>query len=308
MENKQDSQVSTDLAPMVAACTNMASWSETKRENFAETFEQRAAAAKHIYVLTAEQIWSTACNRRFVSTPHAKKTEKARAACGNLSQRYGNDVQKTTGRSYNEMEAIAKERAKLILSELPPIKKAVQIIDPKTAKQMDRRDALITKGKTVRDELVELQEEILLEDQDDAMTMAEFKKMLRDNKARQRKLIGELKDIADEGQTLETSIAKALYKGLPGLSDAVVKVVNDFYQRATALSATTRRVGERVRFGDSEAALELLQGFEKDEVEVSDNIKGEFAAAMETLKVAKKQLRAPKKKAAKKATAKRGAK
>ena len=57
---------------------------------------------------------------------------------------------------------------------------------------------------------------------------------------------------------MDTGIRAFLYHGLPGLFDAVVKVVNDYMERATAFSALNRRVGEQVQFCDSEAALEML--------------------------------------------------
>jgi hypothetical protein len=104
------------------------------------------------------------------------------------------------------------------------------------------------------------------------------------------------------GQTgieLDNQINKALYLGLPGLSDAVIKVVADHLERAVAFDQTTRRVTEKVLFGDSEAAMELLKGFERDEVTVSDNIKAEFSAAMLKLGIAAgkktRQLKAKKK-------------
>jgi hypothetical protein len=47
-------------------------------------------------------------------------------------------------------------------------------------------------------------------------------------------------------------------------------------------------------FGDSKAALELLKGFEKDELDISDSIKSEFAGALEKLNVAAKKLKTKK--------------
>ena len=63
----------------------------------------------------------------------------------------------------------------------------------------------------------------------------------------------------------------------------------------------SRRVSERVAFGDSDGALSLLEFFEKDEAVVSDNIQAEFDTALEKLHLSKKavkQLKAAKKKKA----------
>jgi len=47
-----------------------------------------------------------------------------------------------------------------------------------------------------------------------------------------------------------------------------------------------RRVNEQINFGDSVTALEILKGFEKDELKISDEIEASFKKAMETLKLA----------------------
>ena len=138
-----------------------------------------------------------------------------------------------------------------------------------------------------------------LADVDQKMTIGEFRKGVRDRDRKRAALSRQMNDMGQTGIELDNQINKALYLGLPGLSDAVIKVVADHLERAVAFDQTTRRVTEKVLFGDSEAAMELLKGFERDEVTVSDNIKAEFSAAMLKLGIAAgkktRQLKAKKK-------------
>ena len=76
---------------------------------------------------------------------------------------------------------------------------------------------------------------------------------------------------------------KALYAGIPGISDAVLKSIKLHYDKSKALDQMGRRVEEQVLFGDSAAALELLRGFEADEEKLAGEVKAEFKAAMKTL-------------------------
>jgi hypothetical protein len=259
----------------------MAAWSETKKAEFIATFEKRSAASRLILETTASCVLEIASRRKFVSTKHVNQVERSSTVdC------QWNKHQEVTGRSNEDIHKIAQAQAEAILKGLPPLKKAVQIIDPDTAKKIDARDKLLVKGKKIRDELVELAEPIRMVDLDQNMTVGEFRKLVKDRERKQKRLVNQLDEIAKDGNELENAINKALYAGLPGLSDAVVKVVNDCYERSSALDATTRRVAERVKFGDSAAAMDILRRFEDDEVEVSEEIKAEFDGALKKLKVA----------------------
>jgi hypothetical protein len=271
----------------------MAEWSDEKRADFVATFEKRSRAARTILEMAAEEMMEVASRRKFISAKHVNQVRKAHT----VTHRYGRVSEEETGRTYEDMHKIAQEQAEAVLKGLPPLKKAVQIIDPDTAKKIDQRDKLIAKGKKIRDELVDLAEPIRMGELDQSMTIGEFRKMVKDRERRQKRLIDTLEEIAKEGNQLENAINKALYAGLPGLSDAVVKAVNDCYERSNALDATTRRVAEQVKFGDSTAAMDILRRFEKDEAEVSDEIKAEFQGALKKLKLAgvKRRAKQPKK-------------
>ena len=118
------------------------------------------------------------------------------------------------------------------------------------------------------------------------MTIKALRKMVSDREDKRVAILAEMEKLGKEGQELEDIVARRLYKGLPGLSDAIVDVVQQNLDRAIVLDTTARRVEEKVLFGDSEAALGILQVFERDEATVGDAVKAKFSAAMEALKAA----------------------
>lgn len=268
----------------------MAQWSETKRKDFVETFEKRSRVTRYILVKTAEFLLEGARRRRFITDKHNRELAITRSS---RSWRDLTDVENSYhngstvgGRSARELDTIAQERADVILKELPPLKKAVLIIQPETAKKIERRDKLLEQGQKLMDQLVELSENLELANMDQKMTIGDFREFIKEREKSRRALRHKLDEMGAEGTQLEDEISRALYSGIPGISEAVIKVINDHIEREQAFDATTRRVGERVMFGDSEAAMEILSRFEKDEVTVSEEIKSEFASALEKLKVA----------------------
>jgi hypothetical protein len=99
----------------------------------------------------------------------------------------------------------------------------------------------------------------------------------------------QMNELGEDGAKLEDAINKTLYAGLPGLSEAVIQVIQDSIDRYRNFDTMSRRVEEQVRFGDNEAAMNILSNFEKDEVTVSDKVKAEFSEAMNKLKAAVKK-------------------
>jgi hypothetical protein len=194
-------------------------------------------------------------------------------------------------RDVKELDAIARERAEAILESLPPLKKAVEYISPEISKLIEKRDGLIEKGKELFERTKDLSGALDMDDFPGTMTLAEFQAAAKERDKKRRDLCAKMDDVGKEGLTLDKQINKFLYAGLPGLSDAVVNVVNSLYEKALSFSALHRRVTEQVQFGDSEAALQILSSFEKDEVTVSDNIKAQFDRAVEALKNAARKQR-----------------
>lgn len=282
---------------------SMASWSDDRRKEFKKLFEQRTAAAQCLCLMTASKIANMASSRHFISEHHLSKLVRKFGwqPCG-YEYRYHSDFTQLAheaGREFQELLQIATDRAKTLLAELPPLKKAVQIIDPDTAKMLDEVDRLKKKGAKAQAALEELPRQIEMSTVDQNMTVGEFRKEVATLVKKRKKLIETMNDCGTEAEELEITIAKRLYKGFPGLSDAVMDVLTAHLERNVALDQMQRRVGEQVMFGDSDAATELLRQFEADEAAVSDDLKDKLSAAMATLKKSIKAL--PKKKAKKKA-------
>jgi hypothetical protein len=278
----------------------LASWSDAKRKEFVDAFGKRTRVAQYILVSTANIVWNKAYERQFVSNKHQGALENSKIQgkeglydYSGGSYRYsGSSCSYLVGdRDVKELDAIAKERAEAILESLPPLKKAVEYISPEISKLIEKRDGLIEKGKELFERTKDLSGSLDMDDFPGTMTLAEFQAAAKERDKKRRDLCAKMDDVGKEGLALDKQINKFLYAGLPGLSDAVVNVVNSLYEKALSFSALHRRVTEQVQFGDSEAALQILSSFEKDEVTVSDNIKAQFDRAVEALKNAARKQR-----------------
>jgi hypothetical protein len=150
---------------------------------------------------------------------------------------------------------------------------------------MDRIEELKAKGQKTLEQVEEASEPIVMSDINQDMTIKNFRAMVKAQDTRRRSLLNKLEEIGQEGSQLESTVNKRLYKGLPGLAEAVMNVVHQHLDRSKALDATARRVTEQVIFGDSEAALEMLKHFEQDEAQVSSSVKASFDEALAKLKL-----------------------
>jgi hypothetical protein len=305
-ENKM---LESSTSAMVASVSGnaLALWSEDKKKEFVGTFKDRVMVARFILEFSAYEIARIAQRRRFIGQRHwdrmfekevyehdfrAQRFMKQVAGYEVPNAQYYNGSyyeNKVGGRDPKELEAIAKERADAVLKSLPPIQEALNIIDPESAKMLDRIDALKAAGEKLKELVEEASEPIVLAEVDQKMTIGSFRKMVKDQDSRRRKLLEKMKEIGKEGSQLEAIVGKRLFKGLPGLSDAVMAVVRQHIDRSKGLDATSRRVEEQVIFGDCDAALELLRGFEKDEAVISESVKASFDAALEKLKFSVKR-------------------
>lgn len=277
----------SSMLAKVSEGSAIAAWTDGKKQDFVDLFNRRSKAAQYILQRTATIITEKALQYHFIGARtynelvQQDKTRNLfdRGSTGHRSYEH------VGGRPVTDLNRIARERAELILDELPPIKKAVQIIDPDTAGKMDERDRLIGKLKVLKRKLEDMPITIVLAEVDQAMSIGAFRKEVKALEKQRKGLVTQMCDIGGKGQELDSLINKKLYKGLPGLSDAVKKVALQHIERATALDSTTRRVEEKVKFGDDTGAVELLRGFERDEVTVSDSIQAEFKHALGTLKL-----------------------
>lgn len=265
-------------------------WSDEKRKEFTKTFSDRVRVAQFILYSTADMIVKFGIDRQFISEKHKRglpdlETEKYPLFDGEKGGYYRT---KGTigGRTSEELNQIATERANLILENLPPLKEAVRIISPEVAKMIEQKEAFYEKGVKLFKEADELSGPLDMDDFPATMTLSAFKTEIKGREKRRKKLLDALSEVGKEGTDLGKKINKFLYSGLPGLSDAVIKVIKDHIERAQGFSTLNRRVTEQVQYGDSAAALELLKGFENDEVKISEEVKSQFDAALKSLKLA----------------------
>lgn len=288
---------------MLANTDTMSGWSEEKKAEFSNLFEQRTEIARILCKITVSKLANMARSRHFISEYHLTKLQRATGWQPMPEYRYHYQYKvQECGRDIDEIIRIADERAKALLAELPPLKKAVQVIDAQTAANLDKIDKLKKKAEKLQEELEELPCTIDMEDPEfQDMTVRQFRAEVKTLFDKRNKLIDSINKAGSEAHNLEIAVSKALYKGLPGLSEAVVDVLKVHIERITVLDQMKRRVTEQVKFGDSEAATGLLAQFEKDEAEVSTELKSKLNAAMSSLKEKVKAL--PKKKRATKAVA-----
>lgn len=285
MSKDHDLGVNTSSMTIVASDADIQGWSDEKKKDFVTTFKKRALAAQYILAQTARRMEHLSRERHFISGKHNQRLDQVASPHGE----WDHHQLRIGDRTQQELDEIANERANQILSELPSVKEAVKVIRPDVAKMMDQRDALIKKGEKLAEALQEISGDVSLADVDQDMTIGAFRKFMKDRGKKKRQIVIELDELGREGVVLESQINKALYAGLPGLTEAVIKVINQHYERVTAFEQTGRRVEERVMFGDSLAAMTMLQTFEKDEVHVSDTVRAEFKLAIGRLQLAGKK-------------------
>lgn len=274
-----------------AGTENITLWSESKKKDFTTTFAQRVEVARYILEKSANLIARKAAKNRYVSDKHLGQFGEDIALFPDGRDdldRARDSSHVIGGRAERDLYRIAGERADTVLSSLPPIRDAVLVIAPEVSAMMDEVQLLLARGQQLTDELNKVTTTIVLSELDPTTTIGEFLAMVKEREDRRKELCSELEEVAEKGNRLDSAVARQLYAGLPGLSDAVCKVIRNHLDRSTALDTMGRRVTEQVMFGDSAVALDLLRTFEKDELAVTTEVEAEFIAAMDTLRAAAK--------------------
>lgn len=268
---------------MVIHENELALWSDEKKKNFVDLFKRRAESSRYILLETARRILDRAQAKKYVSPKHHSQLFGSYKDGYIHTRRYGSGFAEPD-RGYDELEEIAAARANEVLKGLPPIAKAVQVIDPETAKKIVRHEQLEKQGKELCDELKEMSGTIFSMEEHKDMLVGDFLAMVEKHNSRVEEIAKKLEKIGKEATKLDEEVCKRMYAGLPGISDAVIAAINSLLERAHGLDATTRRVEEHVLFGDSEAAMSVMKRFEQDEVEISEKVKSTFESALEILK------------------------
>lgn len=279
MEEIQTPEQTAELTHVVGQDA-MATWSEDRRKEYVKLFNQRARSSIYILVRTAEMLQEGALRRSI------------RPQRSHLSNDVGASyVFREGDRSHAELDEIARKRADNIFNQLPQVRRALDVVNPEVAKWMDRRDKIVKIGTEKLAELEKASESICLSDLAQSMTIAKFREYAADREKVRAKLAKELNALGVEGADLEAKIHKALFKGIPGLSEAVELAMDAQIARAKGMQQVQRRVEEKVMFGDSHAAQELLNHFKDDEVELQDDVKEQMQAILaKALGGTKKQL------------------
>jgi polyhydroxyalkanoate synthesis regulator phasin len=277
--------------------TDITSWSEEKRAEFCTLFDRRSATGQVLIWMTTEYVLTSTYRRKILSAKHLMRFLHRWG--GELYSRDAGDV--TVGllphsrklqfkdkldRPEDDLRRIAKERGMAILDSMPPLQKALEILDPGTLKLMKRKDAITPEGEKLIEELENVSESIRMSDHPD-MKVQEFMEHVRARNKRRLDIIQKLGKLGAEGTALEQKIGKALFAGVPGLSEAVLDIAEKLIQQAVAMGEMNRRIEERVKFGDSQQAMELLHRFEEDEMSVDNDIAERLRSALDKLKVAK---------------------
>lgn len=284
MENQQDALLDTSNTSLInmADTRPIAFWADNKKNEFLKTFKERVEVAAWLLEHTAHVIIDKAIDRKFISNKHTRNIQCVSAVitnsnCGSLH-----------GRNWDELQKIAEERANTVLKKLPILKNAIKVVDAETFKLLEQYDRDQKSLQEKKDTLDELSGTIDMNELDQNMTIGAFRKYVKKIEADRASLLAQLSREGRALQELDVTISKRLYAGIPGISEAIIKVINQHYERITALQAMTRRVEEQVKFGDSAQALELLKHFEKDEAIVSDTVQAEFDEALKKLALYKK--------------------
>lgn len=275
---------------------DLATWSDEKKNAFVATFQQRIKVARAILEVTACHILEKARERSFLSEWHTRKDKRLQDVARSDRKRYydlrhGAYAPSTIGgRGFQEIHDIGVARGDAIIQELPGLSAAVQIIDPETAEKIKKVKALSAQGNKLLEQIEALSEPIRMSQLDQNMTVGAFREMVKVQDKKRAGLRDKATDVANEAQALQKDVDFKLFKGLPGLSDAVIDTVISLVDQSTALGTLDRRVEEQVKFGDSAEAMRLLEHFEEDEKEVSKSVAARFAEAMQTLRAKGKSM------------------
>jgi hypothetical protein len=289
-----DQLLETDPTAMMRQATQagsdaMATWSDYRRKEFCTTFEARTRAARYILAQTARIVIEKATKSHIAGvqardevSPDYRDAIKFRIQ-HDQEDKNGRRNGVIGGRSTEDLCALAEARADKILEDLPGVRKAMSILQPDVVKMIDARDALKKKGQVLLDRLNEISQPVALSDVDQNMTIGALRKFAKEREKTRRDLVTNLNEVGEEGTALDEQINKKLYKGVPGLHEAVVQVANSHMEKSKMFEEMTRRVQEKVMFGDSAAAQDLLKHFEQDELAISDAVRAELKAAVQKL-------------------------
>lgn len=286
-------QVTALTQQMISEGAGLALWSEDKKKEFCALFKDRSACAQFVLASSTKLIIEAAEQRYFINSRQALDLG---AKVEETNYRHSSNY----GRSYHELQQVAQERAALVIAELPNKHETWEVLKPEVAEKMRKVDEIEKELSKISAKFDTLPTEVRISDMPETMTLKEFKAHVNKIRDTRDDCLKKMNRLAHDGNELNRQIDKELYAGNKDLATALRKLVDVNVTKIKGLSATTRRVEERVLYGDNQAALELLQGFERDELEVTKSVTSEFTGVLDRLGIGKAQRKALKGKRSKK--------
>ena len=273
--------------PTIASTTGhttqdaMASWDTARRQMFNQTLAQRAASNRAVLLGSAHKVLEAARSRRFISQGQYAKAFETLPRFDLWRAHEG------TGRTREDLASVIEERAKDIINQMPSLKEALRVMAPQLLKPLAEKEKLNAAAQRLYDAYAAKSRPLKMSELDQSMTLAQFRALVVKTEKERDALLKRLNDVSEKLHAIEKTVAEALVKGVPQLSDEIVAAAQQQAKRAEELLVMSRRVGEQVMFGDSKAAQDILKEYEADEKKVSEDFKATFAAALEKLKLGK---------------------
>lgn len=278
------------------------SWSDDRRNQFCEAFHDKIRASQYIIYLVADSLLRKTLDNHMLNGRRSGdlgKFVRTISVTDDYHYKKQGSWDHVGGRSKEELAEVATGQVKEILNDLPKMVDIVQVLDKTTADRIRERDSLVAECTALRDELAETCQVVSLTteaENNPKMTLREFVDSMKKRESRRVKIVNLLNEKLKEGARLDGEIAKSLYKGVPGLSEAVESTIRDLVDQAATLNITGRKVEEKIKFGDCEAALQILQSFEKDETQVKAQYANRIREAVQKLGLPVKEKKARAKK------------
>lgn len=321
MVSKQTAQLPQVLADAAVGepgeFDKLGTWSEEKKKEFCQTFEQRTSFALGAVHATAKILFKEAMGRHFVSATKSMVDFPSTITLGHFEVNwsgnkisdltlnmhchgqggYGSrshDFKKETGRTIEELQEVVKTRLEALIYELPASIDVVRVVKPQTAQHMQELKALETRHTAAKDKINELGRPVSMDEfTGKGILLDDFVKQAKQRQKSKHAWVFKLGQLNSEVSDLRSKVNKSLYQGIPELEKLTLQTINDLREQAFALEKLNRRVGETVKFGDSDAAMSALEQFERDEVQLAPAIEARFKGLVGQLR-AKYHLKAGK--------------
>lgn len=290
----------SDLSVITSTDTTdpMKLWSEKRRDDFCETFEQKTNFAILILKATVSGLFNEARERHFINMSISLPSRTSVDDIPNVDLKWKRDKleqchvylaysnSKLLGtRDSAELNEIVAIRLGNLLAELPASLSTIRIIKPETAKKMELLKKVNDKLLILNKELTELSKDIEISDYlGQGLTIDDFVAKMRSIETKKLKVAQRASAISVKYSGLNKEINKDLYGGIPELEKATIKIIEDLFDQIAVLIKLRRNVVESVKFGDSEAAMAILKQFEQDEIELGPAIEAGFKAVMSKLR------------------------